>query len=413
MSWKPLLVGEQKDRAGERVREIVEHLSAPPHDSASDPSLASGAAGLALLHGYLALVEDSPDHVALAISCLKRATAAMSDRPVVASLYSGLMGLGWAIQHLRGKLPGLDGEADLSEIDIILRDYLASSPWRDEYDLIGGLVGLGVYALERLPAAAACLERVIELLTETAERQAKEITWWTNPAWLPPETRAKNPLGYYNLGLAHGIPGVVAFLGRACAAGIAIDKVRHLLEGAVRWLLAHQQPGGFAAWYGPEVETKSARLAWCYGDPGVAVALLGAARCVAEPTWEREARAIARRAAERPNEQAGVVDAGLCHGAAGLAHLFNRLYQATGELQLAEAARSWFGRTLEMHRPGRGIGGYEALLPDANGALNWLPDAGLLTGSAGIALALLAAVTPIQPAWDRTLLAAIPHTTPV
>jgi hypothetical protein len=62
-----------------------------------------------------------------------------------------------------------------------------------------------------------------------------------------------------------------------------------------------------------------------------------------------------------------------------------------------------------MRRPGRGIGGYEAWLPGAGGQ-NWAADPGLLTGAAGIALALLAAVTPLEPAWDRVLLLAIPPT---
>jgi hypothetical protein len=38
----------------------------------------------------------------------------------------------------------------------------------------------------------------------------------------------------------------------------------------------------------------------------------------------------------------------------------------------------------------------------------WSSDPGLLTGVAGIALALLAAATPIEPAWDRLLLIDLP-----
>jgi hypothetical protein len=36
-------------------------------------------------------------------------------------------------------------------------------------------------------------------------------------------------------------------------------------------------------------------------------------------------------------------------------------------------------------------------------------DPGLLTGAAGIALALPAAITPVEPAWDRMLLVSIPN----
>jgi hypothetical protein len=299
---------------------------------------------------------------------------------------------------------------DLAEIDEALLDHLDQSPWRGDYDLIEGLVGIGVYALERLPrpAAAACLERVVDRLAETCEPQDGGITWWTDPAWLPSETRAEFPHGYYNLGLAHGVPGVIGLLGQVCAAGVAHDKARSLLDRAVRWLLDQDGPDSFSNWVVPGTTGNKARLAWCYGDPGVAAALLGAARCVAEPAWEAAALAIARRAAQRPSDQSGVRDAGLCHGSAGLGHLFNRMFQATGEPWLAEAARAWFERTLTMRRPGQGIGGYEAWKSDGVRSA----DQGLLTGATGIALALLAATTDIEPLWDRILLVSIPQRVP-
>jgi hypothetical protein len=419
MSWQPLLEDTLKDRPWESVQAILADLPPPGQDPAGDPSLAGGTAGLALLHGYLAQAEQQGLRAAgfipagttpAARLCLRHATVAVADNPTSASLYSGLTGVGWALTHLQSRLPGLDGEDDLGEIDDVLLRHLDQSPWPDDYDLISGLVGFGVYALERLPrpAAMACLQRVIDRLAETAEHRAEGITWWTDPAWLPADTRAQSPRGYYNLGLAHGVPGVIALLGQACAAEVAVARARPLLEGAVRWLLAQQGPGGFAALVEPGAAEKPARLAWCYGDPGVAAALLWAARCVAEPAWEREALAIARRAAQRPPEQSGVVDAGLCHGAAGLGHLFNRMFQATGQPWLAEAARSWLERALAMRRPGRGPGGYAAWQLGDDGVRTWVPDAGLLTGAVGIALALLAATTAIEPAWDRMLLAAIP-----
>ena len=258
------------------------------------------------------------------------------------------------------------------------------------------------------PDPFSCLERVIERLAETAEHRPDGITWVSCQEWLPLEYRDRYPRRYHNLGLAHGVPGVVALLGLACAAGVAVAQARPLLDGTVRWLLAQQTPGGFPSGVALEHVDKPARLAWCYGDPGVAVTLLGAARLVDEPAWEREALAIARRAAQRPAEQSGVVDAGLCHGAAGLGHLFNRMFQATGDDCLAEASRFWFERTLQMQRPGRGVGGYEAWGADADDELTWVADPSLLTGAAGIALALLAATSDIEPDWDRMLLAAVP-----
>jgi hypothetical protein len=104
-----------------------------------------------------------------------------------------------------------------------------------------------------------------------------------------------------------------------------------------------------------------------------------------------------------------VRDAGLCHGAAGLGHLFNRLYQATGHPELLVVARSWLERALAMRSLDRGVGGFVAWGPDAQGELDWRNDPSLLNGAAGVALALLAATTPIEPAWDRFLLLSPTH----
>jgi lantibiotic modifying enzyme len=416
MPWQPLLQGKLRDQACASVRAILNDLSRVGREPAGDPSLADGFSGLALLHDYLAQTENAQDHAAVAREYLQAAIAALVDNPTTASLYGGLTGVGWTIAHLRGRLPEPDGEVDLAEIDEILWHHLEPSPWPDDYDLLSGLVGFGVYALERLsswaelqrPTPAACLERVVDHLAATAEHRAEGITWWTDPKWLPTFTREKFPSGYHNLGLAHGVPGVIALLGQACAAEIAVAKARPLLEEAVRWLLAQHRTGGYAAWVGAEGADGPARLAWCYGDPGVAVALLGAARSVGEGAWEKAALAIARRAADRPPELAGVADAGLCHGGAGLGHFFNRMFQATGDLQLKEAAHLWFKRTLEMRHSDRGIGGYPACDLADDGTVTWRDATGFLTGAAGVALALLAACTPIEPAWDRVLLAAIP-----
>ena len=118
---------------------------------------------------------------------------------------------------------------------------------------------------------------------------------------------------------------------------------------------------------------------------------------------------IAHRAARCPVEKSGVVDGGLCHGAAGVAHLFNRLFQATGDEVLKRAACLWLSRTLEMHQPGKGIAGFPKGAPDSSpkDEPRWSAELGILEGAAGVALALLAGITDIEPQWDRVMLTSI------
>jgi hypothetical protein len=268
--------------------------------------------------------------------------------------------------------------------------------------------------LERLPnpMAIACLTHIVDRLDELAEPANPGLCWHTPPEMLAAWQRALYPNGYYNVGLAHGVPGVIALLGGVHGAGIAPDKTRRLLTGAVTWLLAQQlddqAESCFPSQVGPDLTPEPARLAWCYGDPGVAAALLSAAHCMNEPAWAQAALTIARQAARRSPEQSFVQDACICHGAAGLGHVFNRLFQATGDPVLGEAARFWLQRTLDMQQPGQGIAGFATFEPNPARSTLWVDDPGFLTGVAGIALVLLAAVTPLEPAWDRVLLLAIP-----
>ena len=87
-----------------------------------------------------------------------------------------------------------------------------------------------------------------------------------------------------------------------------------------------------------------------------------------------------------------------------------RLFQATGDEALGDAARFWFARTLEMRQADKAIAGFPAWMPDPErpDAVRWVAEPGVLEGAAGVALALLAATTDIEPEWDRMMLVSIP-----
>jgi hypothetical protein len=51
-----------------------------------------------------------------------------------------------------------------------------------------------------------------------------------------------------------------------------------------------------------------------------------------------------------------------------------------------------------------GVAGFPAWESSTDGEGAWRAEPGILTGAAGVGLALLAAATPIAPAWDRMLL---------
>lgn len=381
--WSPLAEGEMAAEALRAVEAIARDLSSDPQASPG-LSLNQGQTGLALFFAYLERSLGDPEAGERAQHHLEQAITNLVEHPEpAAGLYHGFAGVAWVTEHLSAGEISDEDEDPNEEIDAALLSLLRQSPWRGEIDLLSGLVGWGVYALERLPrpSAAAMLPLLVARLAECTEPQGSGI------AWRDPHSGEPDP------GMAHGAAGAIALLARMLREGAAGPEAASLLAAAVDGVLPLSPPEG-----------AEGDLAWCAGDAGLSAALLAASRATDRDDWEHAALRLATAAALRYRDEAGVSDPALCHGTAGLSHLFHRLYRATGDPALLDAARRWLERTLALRQPGQGIGGYLRRGRQADGRLSWIPDSGFLGGAAGIGLALLAAATPIEPAWDRLLL---------
>ena len=362
MGWRPLIV-----EPGERARieaVIAELVPRAPATTVNE------AIGEALVRAYLAeLVPDRDDASGTALAAaVSLATAGTSP-----ALFGGAAGAGWAVAHLAD---GDAADAACAAIDDALARLLDAG-WTGDHDLVSGLTGFAVYALERGEPARALAQRILGELARSARPVGGGLAWHTAPALLAPADRAEAPDGCWNLGMAHGTPGTIAVLARFHDAPGAYE----LLAGAVAYLLAAEpaRPDGrYPAWH-PESGDR-ARLAWCYGDLGVSLALLAAADACGRADWRAEALALAHGCARRDAISDGVA---LCHGAAGIAHLFTRLWNATGDDELAGAAGRWIARALALPRDGL--------------------DGTVLNGTAGLALALHAMISTVEPGWGRLL----------
>jgi hypothetical protein len=451
--WSPLVAGETAARAIAAAAAIARDLSGGPGQAALGPGLGGGRTGLALLFAYLERSLGDAAAGERALLLLDQAVDGLAEQPAPpASLYHGYAGIAWVTEHLAWG-ESSDGDEDPNaDVDEALLSNLRRTPWQGEIDLLGGLVGWGVYALERLPrpAAAAMLDLVVARLGESAECGASGIIPAAERGTSGINSAAGAGAGRIGSGAEHGASGTnsAAGAGAASGTGAAEETDLGMAHGAagVIALLAHVQAAApsppAAALLTRTVEgvleLVSARdqgeegdLAWCAGDAGLAVALLAAARALSRADWERAARSLAAAAAERYPGGAGSAedhpgdavakhhpgdaaeperadaqgfDPALCHGTAGLSHLFHRLYRSTGDPALLAAARRWLERTLARRRPGQGVGGYLRRGRGEDGKFGWVADPGFLSGAAGIGLALLAAATPVEPAWDRLLL---------
>lgn len=411
--WRAVVDGDVRRRAIETAFEVAAAIEEdPPEESALPPTgnLGRGDAGFALLHYYLFSAfghAESRSHAERKVELAGRGLASEGMAP---GLYAGFTGIAWVLAHLQrcGFEPAM--EFDLAEVDDALCSFVAAPSSHFPFDLITGLVGMGVYGLERLPGDGGrrCVERVVEALEERAdESDGNAVAWFTPPALLHPKAREIYPEGKYDLGVAHGVPGVVGFLAAAARAGVGGSRTERMLRSSVRWLLEQQTDNAdgvypYSVVRGQPPSTTS-RLAWCYGDPGLAAVLTMAGAALDSRRVADEAIRIAEVASERSPEESGVKDAGLCHGAAGLAHIFARIYGACGRAALLDSSRYWLKRALSMRSDGEGVAGFR-FFSRKGGEDGWIAHPGFLEGACGVALALLAAATDVPPDWDRVLL---------
>ncbi|HEX7839733.1 MAG TPA: lanthionine synthetase LanC family protein, partial [Kofleriaceae bacterium] len=186
--------------AARRIHRVVERvLDAPQVRGAS---LSMGDAGIALALHTLAAARNDDRAARAARACMDRAIDALARDPMSPWLFDGYTGVAWVAHHLFG-----DGGAEIdAAVARVVRDRKAP------HELYAGLAGLGIYALAR-PRAG--LSGIVTGLGRIAVRDAEGTTWDTPLAMLPPGVLPPGAHHHYNLGIAHGLPGVLGMLALA------------------------------------------------------------------------------------------------------------------------------------------------------------------------------------------------------
>lgn len=380
--WRSILNGADAALAARTIDAIADRLrDAEPLGA----DLATGSAGLALFFAYLYEHTGRVVDFEASDRHLEHAVAHTGDVDSL-RLLDGLVGVAWVIEHIAGDLQ--DETDPIAAVDAALIQALES--WQGPFDLSMGLAGFGLYALERWPRATA--RTIADAVGAQLLDRLDEGRWATAPEHTHSDNLALAPSGYVDFGVAHGAFGPIGLLS-ALAARTGDGRLSSAASGATAWIADHllgpDQVSRLPFWLplgaGP---IAPARLAWCYGDAGPAATLLAAAEVAGEPSWRQLALDLADAGARRSIENSGCSGVGLCHGAAGIAHIYNRLGQRTGERRFLDVARRWFEHLIDL---------------DFNGD-------DFMNGAAGAGLALLAAISDVEPEWDRVLLMSIEPT---
>ncbi|ELR73137.1 Lanthionine biosynthesis cyclase LanC [Fulvivirga imtechensis AK7] len=375
------------------------------------PGLLNGTSGVLLLYINLyhlsknhSFLEKSLDMMELSVDKLNTFIKKSSD-PYIDSLGHGITGIGWILEKLN-KIEPVD-TCLLNDFEEVIHNTVKNDKLRGSYDLFYGVLGKGVYFLERDPDGASeqGLKQVVDTLWYMYEKHGWQDKF--NKKDCPSDT-------VYNLGLAHGIAGITSFLSKLSVRNIYSDRVDPLLQHSLDWLLRYRNDQLGICRY-PSVIVNGdissyGDLSWCYGDLGVAIAYLQAYKATHQEVLKEEAIKIASLASKRMLEQSTVrmtddsrlIDPCFCHGSAGIAHLFKRIAQATHYHEFERCSHYWIEQTLTVGRSYSDdtIGGFLEADTDDSKKTVWKKNSGLLTGASGVALCLMSSLPNFNSNWD-------------
>jgi lantibiotic modifying enzyme len=382
-------------------------------------NVAYGDAGLALFFGQMdrCFPNQSWDRVAHTyIANAGRALEAVPTSRLYPAMIGGLAGLCFTTHYLSrdrmryGRL--------LATLDELLTErVIASLPPLEpflgvgfsDYDQISGPAGIGAYLLLRndLPHINRTLDIILDRLLFLSEWQDGHLRFFIPPNLHPTSQHLEQrPHGATNCGLAHGVPGPLAFLSLAHLSGIERPGLCAAIRCLADWVAAQRFDDEWGInWPSsvpPDERERSftpTRAAWCYGSPGVARALWLAGQALKDSELQALAVEAVRAVRRRPIDVRAIPAPIICHGVAGLLQIVLRFANDTSAPDLAAMAEELTQELLEMYDPALLVG-FQNIEPRGQ----WMDDPGLLNGAAGVALVLLAAATDTTPLWDRMFL---------
>jgi hypothetical protein len=447
--WQPVLTGDPAAAAVRAARDVALRLRDPRQVEAAAAiarqqtgfprsthwipyTTAQGYAGLAVLWGYLddCFADEGWDvtgreHLELAVR-----GAETAHKPPV-GLFSGLSGLAFGAWQLSRR--GTRYRRLLARLDEVIcaqATALAASLYAPnngitigEFDVISGASGVGAYLLCRReqPGPSAALAAVLRALIYIGDDE-DGVPRWHTPAHLLWDEGMKEtyPYGNLNCGLAHGIPGPLALLSQSLRAGLTAPGLPETIRRMADFLCANRYDDAWGVNWPNAVPLEPAReagggplrsgsaqsapegpsrCAWCYGSPGIARALWLAGEALDREDYRGLAASALGAVFRRPVETRRIDSPTFCHGVAGLLAVTLRFAHETSSPAFVEAAGALARQLLDSYQPQSLLGFRNIEYADHE-----MDQPGLLDGAPGVALALLAAATNVEPTWDRLFL---------
>jgi lantibiotic modifying enzyme len=388
------------------VHRIYQHILAQP--VGQDFSLLGGEMGFALFERYyqnhFGLPEESRTW-----QRIEAGLEAIGEGEQIHTFARGVAGMAWSFLHLAntGLLSSLETDAQSIVEDLDEPLFVASMKClqEGEFDYLHGGLSTMLYFLERTPSPR--IHQYIKALVLELEKLSiispkGGITW----LFMKHGHHKPGDTPEYNLSLSHGVASIVAVLALAYEKGYERERCHKLIHLALRWMwnVRNKQDTSMFPYIVTDVlQDQHSRLAWCYGDLGIASAFYLAGEKLGYKPWKDTAlHTIYKSTLRREFADTHVRDAGICHGSAGIAYIYHKFSKVSTNPIISSAARFWLTDTLQRSLPETEEAVYVQLTPTKEGFVPY-KSMGLLEGEASIGMVLLS-MLGAPTGWDRFLL---------
>lgn len=368
------------------------------------PGLLTGKTGIALFLFYQSRISGNQEYSKIAGNMIVEVFRAINSGFNFPTYCDGISGFAWAVEHLvQQRFIAREDVPFLDEFDQVIYKQMTQQIRNEDWDFLHGYIGSGIYFIERLhkPKSIEYLQELLIGLEKQSTKEGDQI-YWTGISEIE-----EGAIGC-NLGLAHGMGSIISFLSRLINIKETEERATYLMNGALNYMDNHKlnfDSDGMSypnVIFNETILTKGRRIGWCYGDMGRGFAFYQAAKATKNSELKNHSVQVMLNTTKyRDLETEDIKDPGLCHGTAGIAHMYNRMFHETDIVDFKEASEYWLNQTLTMPKFINGMEDFDKWFPEQESKKQ---EFGILVGITGIGLALMSIDHPSYFGWDRSLL---------
>lgn len=403
-----------KELLEKKLKEIDQIIKSKQSEETQIGVLA-GLSGISLFQFYYSKYLDIDDHADVGVEMLTECIDKINEGYSYPTFCTGIAGAGWVLDHLeQEEFMDADNDDLLPELDQYIHTFMVTDMNNGNYDFLHGAIGYAFYFLNRYRNTKSdelkekyktILLEFIDLLEGMSEKDGENKRKWESE--LSIETKERG----YNLSLSHGMSSIVGILTKLHVHDDFKEKTETMLREAINYIMSHKSTEEnpysiFPSWVPleekEEDEPGQSRLAWCYGDLGVAMRFWYASKTLGDKELGDEAVKFLKHSAKRIKQEDSLVrDAGVCHGSYGNAQMFYRMYKETGDQEFKDAFEFWIQDGIDRAIHEDGYAGYKQW---KGAEKDWAPETSLLEGVAGIGLSIIDYLADFDTNWDECLM---------